>query len=243
MTTTPNPTAEQIVHDTIYGTKLMEPELRTLLANDSWALTRKAVAALRAAGLLGGDPTEEPLGGTVFHLGNDVQAGEAWQTIVDAIPREVQSDWEAIDYLRTLIRWTLGSRAGVAPQEPSDKCTCPSGDGSLRWPCPSHPPAPSPGREKLIAELRRQAHSAALRHDDVLCNALWEAAKALAAPLDPEKVADFLRPHEMTVYGADRFSGCRCGEVYVDTGIGIVRWFEEHRARALCEAAKRGELT
>lgn len=19
-------------------------------------------------------------------------------------------------------------------------CTCPSGDGSLRWPCPSHPP-------------------------------------------------------------------------------------------------------
>lgn len=20
-------------------------------------------------------------------------------------------------------------------------CTCPSGDGSLRWPCPAHPPA------------------------------------------------------------------------------------------------------
>jgi hypothetical protein len=27
-------------------------------------------------------------------------------------------------------------------------CTCPSGDGSLRWPCPSHPPE----KEKPKAE-------------------------------------------------------------------------------------------
>lgn len=26
-------------------------------------------------------------------------------------------------------------------------CTCPSGDGSLRWPCPVHPPIGSEGRE------------------------------------------------------------------------------------------------
>jgi hypothetical protein len=25
-------------------------------------------------------------------------------------------------------------------------CTCPSGDGSLRWPCPSHPPMTTPHR-------------------------------------------------------------------------------------------------
>ncbi len=25
--------------------------------------------------------------------------------------------------------------------QPNTKCTCPSGDGSLRWPCPKHPPA------------------------------------------------------------------------------------------------------
>jgi len=47
---------------------------------------------------------------------------------------------------------------------------------------PIAPVTPSPDREKLIAELRRQAHSAALRHDTVLCNALWEAAAALAVP-------------------------------------------------------------
>lgn len=27
-----------------------------------------------------------------------------------------------------------------AQRYPSARCTCPSGDGSLRWPCPSHPP-------------------------------------------------------------------------------------------------------
>lgn len=36
-------------------------------------------------------------------------------------------------------------------------CTCPSGDGSLRWPCPAHPPmdelAPQ-GRFEISVELR-----------------------------------------------------------------------------------------
>lgn len=27
------------------------------------------------------------------------------------------------------------------------KCTCPSGDGSLRWPCPAHPPTSSEGSD------------------------------------------------------------------------------------------------
>ena len=27
-----------------------------------------------------------------------------------------------------------------APAQPKPTCTCPSGDGSLRWPCPVHPP-------------------------------------------------------------------------------------------------------
>ncbi|UOQ56092.1 hypothetical protein MUN78_10290 [Leucobacter allii] len=54
--------AEQIVHDAIYGTKLIEPEMRTLLANDSWAISGKAVAALKARGLLEGAPQEPPCG-------------------------------------------------------------------------------------------------------------------------------------------------------------------------------------
>ncbi|WNO26454.1 deoxyuridine triphosphatase [Microbacterium phage BabyDaisy] len=34
-------------------------------------------------------------------------------------------------------------------------CTCPSGDGSLRWPCPSHPPGITPGAEAHIANHGR----------------------------------------------------------------------------------------
>lgn len=30
-------------------------------------------------------------------------------------------------------------------------CTCPSGDGSLRWPCPTHPPADGPADATTIA--------------------------------------------------------------------------------------------
>ena len=31
------------------------------------------------------------------------------------------------------------------------QCTCPSGDGSLRWPCPAHPPQLAPIDEILRA--------------------------------------------------------------------------------------------
>ncbi len=31
-------------------------------------------------------------------------------------------------------------RAALAAPAPEARCTCPSGDGSLRWPCPDHPP-------------------------------------------------------------------------------------------------------
>ena len=30
----------------------------------------------------------------------------------------------------------------VPPTPTPPNCTCPSGDGSLRWPCPAHPPTP-----------------------------------------------------------------------------------------------------
>lgn len=39
------------------------------------------------------------------------------------------------------------SPASSEPAAPS--CTCPSGAGSLRWPCPQHPPAESLGRDAL----------------------------------------------------------------------------------------------
>jgi len=51
---------------------------------------------------------------------------------------------------------TAKARAAIAamtptPQVVDSTCTCPSGDGSLRWPCPQHPPTPDVG---VLAEVR-----------------------------------------------------------------------------------------
>ncbi|MCX5592842.1 hypothetical protein [Alcaligenes endophyticus] len=32
-------------------------------------------------------------------------------------------------------------------------CTCPSGDGSLRWPCPAHPPTPAAAIDEILRAL------------------------------------------------------------------------------------------
>lgn len=45
--------------------------------------------------------------------------------------------------------WNRGE--GIAPQQPKAVCTCPSGDGSLRWPCPKHPPQQPEAQEAAVA--------------------------------------------------------------------------------------------
>ncbi|GEM_PF-1697583 len=37
-------------------------------------------------------------------------------------------------------RYEIPPRPVTATAQHSSECTCPSGDGSLRWPCPAHPP-------------------------------------------------------------------------------------------------------
>lgn len=32
-------------------------------------------------------------------------------------------------------------------------CTCPSGDGSLRWPCPIHPPTQADALDEILRAL------------------------------------------------------------------------------------------
>lgn len=62
---------------------------------------------------------------------------------------------EHVEVLRELRRFAVGKEIGAldaaiaslsAPQPPAEalRCTCPSGDGSLRWPCPAHPPEAQP---------------------------------------------------------------------------------------------------
>lgn len=44
--------------------------------------------------------------------------------------------------IAAVLAWTVWGTLlwRAAPKAATSGCTCPSGDGSLRWPCPVHPP-------------------------------------------------------------------------------------------------------
>lgn len=78
-------------------------------------------------------------------------------------------------------------RAALSQQAEPERCTCPSGDGSLRWPCPTHKPAPAnqatdggrnPRYEGLFEDETEQ------QRDERLAN-----AKAEPAPAQDERTA------------------------------------------------------
>lgn len=62
-----------------------------------------------------------------------------------AIKNRPEPSEELIPILLRLtgVRERYNAMLAAAPQPP-EACTCPSGDGSLRWPCPQHPPEAAP---------------------------------------------------------------------------------------------------
>ncbi len=74
---------------------------------------------------------------------------------------------------------------------PKDICTCPSGDGSLRHPCPAHPAVEkSGGDERAAFELFVRKHCGMPEHiavnwDAKFTNDAWEGWKARAALAKP----------------------------------------------------------
>ncbi|HGO9547518.1 TPA: hypothetical protein ACLECF_006455 [Pseudomonas aeruginosa] len=69
-------------------------------------------------------------------------------------------------------------------------CTCPSGDGSLRWPCPAHPAEQAGGDERAAFELFVRKHCGMPAHiavnwDAKFTNDAWEGWKARAALAQP----------------------------------------------------------
>lgn len=71
---------------------------------------------------------------------------------VSSKPLAYLKEWEVDGDKRTRVDlhsdcepWLRGYRPHITPlyARPADEttCTCPSGDGSLRWPCPVHPPS------------------------------------------------------------------------------------------------------
>lgn len=105
--------------------------------------------------------------------------------------------------------------------------------------------------EKLINEARRWPRAQGVEPSRPPVEVINDLADALAASVeskqngakssqefcfDEVKLAEVMLSHKMTTYGAHNFSGCAgCGERYVDTGIGIVRWFAQHHAHAVAE--------
>ncbi|GLE83796.1 hypothetical protein VNPA120661_41150 [Pseudomonas aeruginosa] len=74
---------------------------------------------------------------------------------------------------------------------PKDICTCPSGDGSLRWPCPKHPAVEQAGGDERAAfELFVRKHCGMPEHIAVnwgakFTNDAWEGWQARAALAQP----------------------------------------------------------
>lgn len=180
-----------------------------------------------ASSLSEGAPSEEPLGDTVFQFGDDAQAYRAWQAIVDAIPQEVQSDWEAIDYLRTLIRWTLGSPAGVSPQEATGEQVA---DDDL-------PDEHLPNQAyKVGRKIAERGDFNGLDAATVFMRGAVYGVRKLA-PLDPVKVAEVLNRHE-PIFKDGLYAGrCICGFEHP-----IYSGWRLHRSGALCEAYTEGKL-
>lgn len=74
-------------------------------------------------------------------------------------------------------------------------CTCPSGDGSLRWPCPKHPAVEQAGGDERAAfELFVRKHCGMPEHvavnwDAKFTNDAWEGWQARAAWRNPPSLS------------------------------------------------------
>jgi hypothetical protein len=202
MTTTPNPTAEQIARKALVKTQ------REGLPRPRQAA--QVIADIRAAGLLGGNPTEEQIEGAARAL-----CAEEQNTPWERFHRIVQ------DRYRATARIALAG-ARVAVQEPSGCAECHRAEGhklgcshrlALQEPSEyvvnddlaaselsrdpngwDEKPAPSPDREKLIAEARDGYQHALIQgwaHTDEPKPLAIRLADALAAPptVDEEKLA------------------------------------------------------
>lgn len=87
----------------------------------------------------------------------------------DKYKRALLEAWDAVKAVggkcdgNTALATAIRAQLAAAPSPPvALVCTCPSGDGSLRWPCPKHPPSP-PSPPALPANTR----TVTVSHDGV----------------------------------------------------------------------------
>ena len=89
------------------------------------------------------------------------QSVPGWKLVPVEPTKEMVEAYLALSYGFQSARTDWEAMLAAAPTPPSQQCTCPSGDGSLRWPCPSHPPEPerTPLTDEQIERLRDQTFS------------------------------------------------------------------------------------
>ncbi|HBO0183903.1 TPA: hypothetical protein L4A36_002044 [Pseudomonas aeruginosa] len=135
-----------------------------------------------------------------------------------------------------------------------NECTCPSGDGSLRWPCPAHPAVEQVGGDERAAfELFVRKHCGMPAHiavnwDAKFTNDAWEGWKARAALAQPSPA---LPPFaEKVLAKLRRFYDC--AEDFESGGVDIGRhWLDlltqlgllnrVQRSPAFWEISQQGE--
>ncbi|MGK0129660.1 hypothetical protein ACR2RM_22410 [Pseudomonas aeruginosa] len=133
-------------------------------------------------------------------------------------------------------------------------CTCPSGDGSLRWPCPKHPAVEQAGGDERAAfELFVRKHCGMPEHvavnwDAKFTNDAWEGWQARAALAQPSPA---LPPFaEKVLAKMRRFYDC--AEDFESGGVDIGRhWLDlltqlgllnrVRRSPAFWEISQQGE--
>lgn len=235
MTPTPNPTAEQIL-----AAELMKLWGTPAGTEPVWMPEAKALArVLRAHGRLSeGAPSEEQIERAALAIYNRGRQS-AGQSPVDRLPWSPRREGVIADARAAL------TAAGVVPQEPSvlaGRCRTCGGEvleGTAEDVIDFLDNPSSPDREELAQrEAEEYAPGDHGAQDDFLTG--WRTAdrNALAAQpvkLDPEKVAEVVEGASME--WQLKFDQYR-SETGDDPGPKA-----DYIARALCEAANRGELT
>jgi hypothetical protein len=154
------------------------------------------------------------------------------------VPTMLQGEDPRIEPVRNVVERLCGTRqsaenfarrilaAADSVATPAPSCTCPSGDGSLRWPCPEHP-APAPEADDLAQELRQNCehwgacwrneatHGVNLSTEQaevLLCRALGGDMEVTITPAGQHDS----RPDSLRCAGCDIDNGCpeycKCGQ-------------------------------
>lgn len=77
------------------------------------------------------------------HIGAELGAAIAENERLRGLLEEAADHIRFNDLNRAGVELLARIKAALSQQAEPERCTCPSGDGSLRWPCPTHKPAPA----------------------------------------------------------------------------------------------------